>query len=423
MSVNKCCYTEFDMRTNLCCSIEDLDLSGIREQARSVACLMETKCLDHCNQLMGEPTVKTLGTRFKLAEGERFKNEPSCALGTAFLIGDKEGTQLALTAGHNVCDKTGALKKVEDIRKLCLLFDFIMLSCEECSQDKTNKWNRDFSQTTYRFTVLAYKYSRPLKVSYGEKEDLRTWEDWAILKLDRAVEGRNPMKLNFHDKINLYDKIFTLGFPCGSPQKFTRNGEVVEQKHIKYFKSNLDAFEGNSGSPVCLFDTHEVVGIFISGAIRDFDKRDDDIYSVHHTSKQGTERSYKITALTFLQATLSSINISMPTNFLGKISLGLNVEGKCTTNGCPAFNQIVFVHRGIGFFNMNAVCCETECPSCHQLIDYDDINRMVLSSCGYKMDAMNIHKQRIIEELRVGKGQEYNFDISQWKYMELEVTK
>lgn len=424
MSVNKCCYTEFDMRTNLCCNIEGIDLSEIKKQARSVACLIETKCLDHRNQLIGEPAVKTLGTRFNLAEGERFKKEPSCAFGTAFLIGDTEETQLALTAGHNVCDETGTLKKMEDIRKLCLLFDFNMLSCEECSTDKTNKWNRDFSKTMYRFTVLAHKYSRPVKVPYGEQADSRTWEDWAILKLDSRPEGRPPMNLNFNKEINLYDKIFTLGFPCGTPQKFTRNGEVVAQDHNKYFKSNLDAFKGNSGSPVCLFDTNEVVGIFISGTIKDFDKKSE-ILSTHHTTHKGSEMSYKVTALTFLQATLSSINISMPTTFLGKIEPGLNVEGKCANNRCTAWNQIVFLRCGTGFgsFNMNSVCCETECPTCHELIDYDDINRMVLSSCGYKIDAMNIHKQRIEEELRVGKGQEYNFDITQWKFIELTVTK
>lgn len=418
-SGNKSLYSSIDLRTNLC-HIDHLDFSRdlvekLREQAKSIACLVNIKYFNQHNQL--DARVPTLRGRAResgctLGEGERFGNEPSCGSGTAFLIGD----QLALTAAHCVCNEVTGELNLKMIQSTCLIFDFNMNVCEECPDSNTNVWNRDFSQgRSYRFTVIAHKLSR-----------LGNWEDWAILKLDRKVEGRTPLDINFTAEVALSDKVYMLGHLGGLPLKHTANAEVMKHEHKSYFEANLDAFRGHSGSPVFLLETHKVAGMLFQGNSEDFDIVNG-IARAHRVTpeeieRNGYEKCYKITALTFLQATLPSIDIpNAPAGFFGHIKPGLNVEGKCTNVQCRAGNRVIIIPKGFGFFDMNAVCCETNCPACSARIDYDDINRIVLQSCQYKIDGMNSLGQRITETLRVAPGHEYNFDIQHWKFLELTI--
>jgi DNA replication protein DnaC len=89
------------------------------------------------------------------------------------------------------------------------------------------------------------------------------WTDWALLKLDREV-ACDPLPLNLNkvaDKIELY----MLGHPNGLPLKFTYNGKLEGNTESDFFECKLDAFRGNSGSPVLNKETNQVVGILIEG--------------------------------------------------------------------------------------------------------------------------------------------------------------
>ncbi len=63
----------------------------------------------------------------------------------------------------------------------------------------------------------------------------------------------------------LGSKHFMIGHPFGTPKKMADQGIVLLNQSTKStFVTNLDASEGNSGSPV-FNDKNEVVGILVSG--------------------------------------------------------------------------------------------------------------------------------------------------------------
>lgn len=99
-------------------------------------------------------------------------------------------------------------------------------------------------------------------------DPMGTGADWALVKLDRKVEGQAIAKLA-KENISLDQQVYTLGHPCGLPLKFSR-GAQVHKMNRAYFSANLSVYSGNSGSPVFNSDTHEVVGIVVRGDSQDF---------------------------------------------------------------------------------------------------------------------------------------------------------
>ena len=445
MAINRGCHTPGDMRTNWCDIGRYLphdEAVKVKKLAGSVACLIHKDALDPNTLYLKEDVdsfhlfvkknqkklnpdwVGPKGECNGLADHEKFRNEPACGKGTSFLV----GKQLAVTAAHCILDKECEFINPV-LRHLRLIFDFHMTFCEECQNSDQNKWNDDFSKSTYSFTVLAYKYTRGA-------------EDWAILKLDKEVEGREPLKINFGHEVTsgqgafAADDVYMLGHPFGLPLKYTRDAVVIEQSSAsKYFTANLDAFRANSGSPVFLLKTHEVVGMLYMGDMEDFEnKNGDGILTTYHASaldetkfKDGSwkhERCYKATALTFLQTTLTSIDIpDVPQHFNVDIKQGLNVEAKCTTQGCTKFDIMNFIPvNKKGKFNVRAVCASTNCPQCKQVIKYKDINMIVLSHCKYTIECMNLEGKYMKETLTLEGGQKYNIDIRKWKFIELNIN-
>ncbi|MDC0668185.1 trypsin-like serine peptidase [Nannocystis radixulma] len=87
--------------------------------------------------------------------------------------------------------------------------------------------------------------------------------DWAIFELDREVEGRTIRPLAC-EPIGLTRPVHVVGHPLGLPRKLAGNARVREAA-ADYFKANLDAYGGNSGSPIFDSETHAIVGLLVSG--------------------------------------------------------------------------------------------------------------------------------------------------------------
>lgn len=89
--------------------------------------------------------------------------------------------------------------------------------------------------------------------------------DWAVVRLDRTVAGRTPVRLRPSGKIKAGDEVFVIGHPCGLPQKYAPGATVQQNANPTYFAANLDTYGGNSGSPVFSSKTRLLEGLLVRG--------------------------------------------------------------------------------------------------------------------------------------------------------------
>jgi len=89
--------------------------------------------------------------------------------------------------------------------------------------------------------------------------------DFALIKLDRKVEGREPLKFRSEGRIPVGTPLVVIGHPSGLPTIVADGAFVRDEDNDFFFKANLDTFGGNSGSAVFNADTGEVEGILVRG--------------------------------------------------------------------------------------------------------------------------------------------------------------
>ena len=88
--------------------------------------------------------------------------------------------------------------------------------------------------------------------------------DMVIITLDRKVKHYYQLTIDNERQVDKGDNIFTIGSPLGLALKFSGNAKIT--KHTRnHCLSNLDTFQGNSGSPVFSKRTGNVIGMVVSG--------------------------------------------------------------------------------------------------------------------------------------------------------------
>lgn len=92
------------------------------------------------------------------------------------------------------------------------------------------------------------------------------FKDYALIRLTKAVEDREPLVLNTGSRVSVGTPLFILGYPLGLPLKYQPNGEVLSTDNkTNSFRHQLDTFSVNSGSAVFNANTKEIVGIHVRG--------------------------------------------------------------------------------------------------------------------------------------------------------------
>lgn len=174
---------------------------------------------------------RSIGEIYRLCRGSRFAHQPMIADCSGFLV----APDIIVTAGHcyqgNSCG---------DGR---WIFDY---KVEEQNQRNVTVSERD-----------VYKCKEVMKHSLTKDSD------FAVIRLDRKVEGRAPLKIA-KSSAKVGDKIAMVGHPSGLPQKITDNAIVTKVSRSE-FKATLDAFQINSGSAVVNEKTGEVLGVLVRG--------------------------------------------------------------------------------------------------------------------------------------------------------------
>ena len=105
------------------------------------------------------------------------------------------------------------------------------------------------------------------------QRDNNSGSDWALIRLDRTVVNHRIAPLRESGTISDSQAVHIIGHPKGLPAKFAGGANVRDNRYRAFFSANLDAYEGNSGSPVFNSITHEVEGILVRGEKPSFEKK------------------------------------------------------------------------------------------------------------------------------------------------------
>lgn len=205
---------------------------GILQNARSVGLVIRREQLNAVTDSLYElNTTLTLGKRYQLCPGQAFADQPVAGEGTAFLISSNE----CITAAHVVSGSPECY---------ALVFGFELVNSTGAYTKMINK------KDIYYFTAVA-----------GGDRSL----DVIKLRIDRAAD-RPAVKLSQATGQPPGTEVYMLGHPSGLPQKAAVNASIQQSNDRYSFYTTLDAFAGNSGSPVFDMGSHEVIGVLVSGA-------------------------------------------------------------------------------------------------------------------------------------------------------------
>ncbi len=220
---------------------------------------------DSYKEGFSEYNKTTLGEKFNACPTERFIDQPAIAGCTGFLVGE----DTLVTVGH-------CMKRESDCDTFKWVFGF------DNQQELIN--NKD-------------AYSCKKVIAKVEKNSAFGRTDYAIIKLDRKVTGRAPLKFRTSGKVKRGTGIVVIGHPLGLPLKIADDASVSKTLGNS-FNADLDTYSGNSGSPVFNEETGVVEGILMSGSA---DLSFGECRSSLTYSFKGNEKVFKITSVDELQ--------------------------------------------------------------------------------------------------------------------------
>jgi AraC-like DNA-binding protein len=208
--------------------IFEIEEEQIRRNALSAAAVCMKTDLLPCGKGFSKLENRNFGETFNLSQDEPFFDQPIGAgpMCTGVLVAE----DVIATAAHFVNEK--------NLIDICFVFGFVM-------QDSITPITTVPNENIYKGVEILRRVHNPEG-------------DWVLVKLDRKVPGREIATLS--NKVFYEQPIYIIGHSCGLPLKFAP-GAYVENHTDSYFRSDLDIYSSNSGSPVFCAQTHEVIGI------------------------------------------------------------------------------------------------------------------------------------------------------------------
>lgn len=216
---------------------------------------------------------------FGLCSEERFQDQYSMGLCTGFLIAPR----ILVTAGH--CQGNTGIDRLSN--EYCAafrwIFDYGLKNGQPYKYDAITA-NRVYKCVrSYRNEVLEnYPYD------LGRVGQLT---DFAVIELDRDVEGVEPLTLGA-SPMSDGGVVFTIGHPWGMPAKFSGDAKVGHSHFKVSFSSTLDTLRGNSGGPV-FNERSEVVGILMGGHQMDDNEGNAQCVSINRCDDQAQNCTVK----------------------------------------------------------------------------------------------------------------------------------
>lgn len=226
--------------------------------------------------------LTTLEESENLCTSEKFGKQMTAPRCSGFLI----GPDTLITAGHCYASDGNPAK---DCKDYAWVFDYDLATASK-NPTKNIPMTNIYSCKSISSVKLDGLY------------------DFAVVKLDRKVVGREPLKIRTSGKISNSAALIVVGHPNGLPTKIG-TGKITLNTEATRFSTNLDTFHGNSGSAVLDATTGVVEGILIQG------KND------YTPSIRGNQKSCKVVNLCDDQANNCSAGLEEGTILRGEVVL------------------------------------------------------------------------------------------------------
>ena len=217
--------------------IYEINDSDILHNSKSVCALIDKAMLTNNGDGTSTIKIESLGNAMQLGLTEIFRVQPIGCFGSGFLV------------DSDVVATAASCLTFIDTKDIRVIFDFEM--------------------NNHHAAVTTIENEHIYSVTELTKGKVTSGSDWALAKIDRAVMGRDTLKLRKAGKISNEAKIYVIGHPAGLPKKCIGGGLVFKNLSAPFFSiSNLPIYTGNPGSAVFNSDTHEVEGILVSGDVQ-----------------------------------------------------------------------------------------------------------------------------------------------------------
>lgn len=212
--------------------------ASLQDLARSTAAMVPAeKCQTNEDGSVAIKGTALKDTFNKVCPDEKFAQLITAPVCSGFLV----GPDLLVTAGHCIKDQSACDKNF-------WVFDFKNEQAKSATEYTASK------DQVYKCTsIVSRKLNRVSK------------NDYALVKLDRVVENREPLKFRTEGQIAEGTELVVIGHPSGLPSIIAAGSKVRKNVSEWYFNANLDTFGGNSGSAVFNMETKEVEGILVRG--------------------------------------------------------------------------------------------------------------------------------------------------------------
>jgi hypothetical protein len=201
---------------------------------------------------------------------EPFRTQPSVSKCTAFLV----APNMVATTGHCMSNDGICTDRA-------FVFGFKMLD------NSTAKLTFDASDVYFCDGIISRTQTSAA--------------DWALIRLDRDVSTHNPLLVRRDGAILNGQDVAVVGHTLGLPLKYAANAWVQVNTAPGNFSANLDAYMGNSGSPVVNTDDYTVEGLLFAGS-QDFVQNGDCDISAQYpdSGSPGLERATRTTVFSAL---------------------------------------------------------------------------------------------------------------------------
>lgn len=208
--------------------------AALRRDADSVVAIVSRSDITANGDGTSTLSGATLGTALGLCSSEPFRDQPTIAFCSGFLV----DPSIVVTAAH--CTDTA------DLADARFVFGYEM-------RDATTAGTRVPDGE-------IYSGRRILGRAIGTEGT-----DWCVVQLDRPVLNHGYTSVRRSGKIADGAAVHVIGHPSGLPKKVAGGAAVRDNSQNRYFVANLDTYGGNSGSPVYDSATHQVEGILVRG--------------------------------------------------------------------------------------------------------------------------------------------------------------